>query len=134
MLAGCLAAAASSQQDATAFARNLPEAEARVAKWRDLVVPFAPRIAWVDDGKSVAFTIGEGDARRHVRVDCATGERRESADPKALATAKIDETNFRRAAMVIVLALILLGVAYLWLTKRRLDRELERDLEAKSRE
>ena len=53
---------------------------------------------------------------------------------KALATAKIDETNFRRAAMVIVLGLILLGVAYLWLTKRRLDRELEGDLEAKSHE
>ena len=35
--------------------------------------------------------------------------------------------------MVIVLALILLGVAYLWLTKRRLDRELERDLEAEPR-
>ena len=57
-----------------------------------------------------------------------------SNEAKALATAKIDETNFRRAAMVIVLALILLGVAYLWLTKRRLDRELEHDLEAKSRE
>ena len=51
-------------------------------------------------------------------------------DAKAEATAKIDETNFRRAAMVIVLALILLGVAYLWLTKRRLDLELERSLAA----
>ncbi len=56
-----------------------------------------------------------------------------SAEAKALATAKIDETDFRRAAMVIVLGLIMLGVAWLWLTKRRLDRELERDLEAQDR-
>jgi hypothetical protein len=52
----------------------------------------------------------------------------QAEDAKALATAKIDETNFRRAAMVIVLGLILLGVVWLWLTKRRLDRELEHSL------
>jgi len=43
----------------------------------------------------------------------------------ALATAKVDESIFRRQAMVIVLVLILLGVAFLFITKRRLDRELE---------
>ena len=88
-LAFGVVAAARAQDSATAFARNLPEAEARVAKWRNLVVPFARRIEWIDGGsvddvRAVAFTIGEGDARRHVRVECATGERRESADPKEL--------------------------------------------------
>ncbi len=43
----------------------------------------------------------------------------------AMATAKVDESTFRRQAMVIVLAFILLGVAFLVITKRRLDRELE---------
>jgi hypothetical protein len=43
----------------------------------------------------------------------------------ALATAKVDESIFRRQAMVIVLVFILLGVAFLFITKRRLDRELE---------
>ena len=57
-----------------------------------------------------------------------------SEEARALATAKIDETDFRRSAMVVVLGFILLGVAWLWLTKRRLDRELERDLEARSHE
>ncbi len=55
-------------------------------------------------------------------------------DAKALATAKVDESVFRREAMVVVLGFILLGVAWLWLLKRRLDRELERDLEARSHE
>ena len=44
---------------------------------------------------------------------------------KALATSKIDESVFRRGAMVIVLAFILAGIVFLVLTKRRLDRELE---------
>jgi hypothetical protein len=43
-----------------------------------------------------------------------------------LATAKIDQSVFRRQAMIIVLVLIVAGVVFLALTKRRLDRELER--------
>jgi hypothetical protein len=42
-----------------------------------------------------------------------------------MATAKIDESNFRRQAMVVVLALIALCVATLMLLKRRLDRDLK---------
>ena len=42
------------------------------------------------------------------------------------AAAKVDESVFRRQAMVIVLAFILVGVAFLFITKRRLDRELEK--------
>jgi hypothetical protein len=55
-----------------------------------------------------------------------------SADAKAKAdlaagsaNAKISESTFRRQVMVIVLVFILLGVAFLLLTKRRLDRSLE---------
>jgi dipeptidyl aminopeptidase/acylaminoacyl peptidase len=84
LLCCAVAATLGAQADANAFARDLPEAEARVAKWRDLVVPFARRIEWVDGGKAVAFSIGDGDARRYVRVDCATGERSEAADAKVL--------------------------------------------------
>ena len=84
LLCCVVAATLSAQGEVSAFARGLPEAEARVAKWRDLVVPFARRIEWVDGGKAVAFSIGDGDARRYVRVDCATGERREAADAKEL--------------------------------------------------
>ncbi len=58
--------------------------------------------------------------------------KKKSDDAGALAIAKIDESIFRREAMVIVLAFILLGVAFLALTKRRLDRELEADLAAAS--
>ncbi len=43
-----------------------------------------------------------------------------------LATSKIDQSVFRRQAMIIVLALILAVVMFLVLTKIRLDRELER--------
>jgi hypothetical protein len=47
---------------------------------------------------------------------------------KALAAAKIDQSNFRRQAMTVVLALIALCVVFLVLLKRRLDHDLERDL------
>lgn len=57
------------------------------------------------------------------------GDARAKADVAAeLATAKIDQSVFRRQAMVIVLALIVAGVVFLALTKRRLDRELERTI------
>jgi hypothetical protein len=55
-----------------------------------------------------------------------------SSDAKAkadsamtLASAKVDESNFRREAMVIVLALITVCIVFLVVIKRRLDRELE---------
>ena len=46
----------------------------------------------------------------------------ESAE--AMAAAKISESTFRRGAMVIVLVLISLCVVFLYLMKRRLDRDL----------
>jgi hypothetical protein len=62
-----------------------------------------------------------------------------SADAKAKAdlaagsaNAKIDESTFRRQVMVIVLVFILLGVAFLVLTKRRLDKGLEADAPSES--
>ncbi len=45
---------------------------------------------------------------------------------QALATAKVDESTFRREAMVVVVALIMASVLFLGLIKRQLDRELER--------
>jgi len=48
-----------------------------------------------------------------------------AGDAQALAVAKVDESSFRREAMVVVLALILVSVLFLWLIKRQLDRELE---------
>jgi len=42
-----------------------------------------------------------------------------------LANAKIDESTFRRQAMIIILALIFLNATFLYLIKRRLDRDLE---------
>ncbi len=46
-------------------------------------------------------------------------------EAEALATAKVEESTFRRQAMVIVIGLILLSVVALFLAKRRLDRDLE---------
>jgi hypothetical protein len=43
----------------------------------------------------------------------------------ALATAKIDQSVFRREAMIVVLAFIVISIVFLVFTKRRLDRELE---------
>jgi Cytochrome c3 len=51
--------------------------------------------------------------------------KKKSEEAMAMATAKVDESFFRRQAMVIVLALILASVLFLALTKRHLDRELE---------
>ena len=56
--------------------------------------------------------------------------KKKSEDAMALATAKVGESTFRRGAMVIVLFFILLGVGFLVLTKRRLDRQLEADLKS----
>ncbi len=55
----------------------------------------------------------------------STDAKTKSEAAMALATAKVDENVFRRQAMIIVLAFILLSVAFLVITKRRLDRELE---------
>ena len=46
-------------------------------------------------------------------------------DAQRLAQAKVDESVFRREAMVIVVAFIFMTVMFLVLTKRRLDKELE---------
>jgi hypothetical protein len=53
--------------------------------------------------------------------DAATKAR----DARAMATAKVDESVFRRQAMVVVLALITLCIAFLLLLKRQADRSLE---------
>jgi hypothetical protein len=53
--------------------------------------------------------------------------KKKADDAQALAIAKVDESSFRREAMVVVLALILIGVLFLSLIKRQLDRELEED-------
>ena len=51
-----------------------------------------------------------------------------SEDAQKLAAAKVDESIFRREAMIIVLGLIMLSVLFLYLTKLRLDHELEAEL------
>jgi hypothetical protein len=53
--------------------------------------------------------------------DAATQAR----DARAMATAKVDESIFRRQAMVVVLALIGLCIGFLLLLKRQADRSLE---------
>ncbi len=45
---------------------------------------------------------------------------------QAVATAKVDESDFRREAMVVVLAFIAFNAAFLYVIKRGLDRDLER--------
>ena len=46
-------------------------------------------------------------------------------EAQAMATAKVDESTFRREAMIVVLALIALCVVFLFLLKRDADRRLE---------
>ena len=58
-------------------------------------------------------------------AELSTDATTRSEAARALATAKIDESVFRREAMVVVLALILLSVLFLVLLKRHYDRELE---------
>ena len=58
-------------------------------------------------------------------ADLSADAKTKSDAAKALATAKVDESIFRREAMVVVLALILVSVLFLMLLKRQLDRELE---------
>jgi hypothetical protein len=73
--AALLAAAPAAQQAATSW----DAAGRRVAGWNDLVDRSVRGIRWLEDGRALWFTIGEGDARRYVRVDCASGERQEAA-------------------------------------------------------
>jgi hypothetical protein len=55
-----------------------------------------------------------------------SGDAKGKADAaKALATSKVDESTFRREAMVAVLALITVCIVFLVALKRRLDRDLE---------
>lgn len=58
-------------------------------------------------------------------ADLSADAKTKSDAAQALATAKVDESVFRREAMVVVLALILVSVLFLILLKRQLDRELE---------
>ena len=58
-------------------------------------------------------------------AELSTDAKTKSEAAQALATAKIDESLFRREAMVVVLGLILLSVLFLVLLKRHYDRELE---------
>jgi hypothetical protein len=51
--------------------------------------------------------------------------KKKSEDARDMAASKVDESFFRRQAMVIVLAAILVCVLFLVLLKRHLDRELE---------
>jgi hypothetical protein len=55
----------------------------------------------------------------------STDARTKADAAKTLATSKVDESTFRREAMVAVLALIVLCLVFLVGLKRRLDRELE---------
>jgi predicted CXXCH cytochrome family protein len=55
----------------------------------------------------------------------AADARTKAQEATALATSQIDESAFRRQAMIIVVALIVVAIVFLALTKRRLDRELE---------
>jgi ssDNA-binding Zn-finger/Zn-ribbon topoisomerase 1 len=48
---------------------------------------------------------------------------------KALAAAKIDQSNFRRQAMIVVLVVIAICIVFLVLLKRKLDRDLEKEQE-----
>lgn len=58
-------------------------------------------------------------------AELSSDARSKAEDAMALASAKVDESVFRREAMVVVLALICLSIAFLVIIKRRLDRELE---------
>jgi hypothetical protein len=58
-------------------------------------------------------------------AELSADARTKAAAAQALAQAKVDESIFRREAMVIVVVLIGVTVVFLSLMKRRLDRELE---------
>ena len=57
--------------------------------------------------------------------DLSTDARIKADEAQAMAIAKVDESTFRRQAMIVVLALIALSVVFLVIIKRQLDRELE---------
>jgi hypothetical protein len=59
-------------------------------------------------------------------ADLSADARKKAEDALGMATAKVDESVFRREAMVVVLGFILVGVAFLVALKRQLDRDLER--------
>ena len=64
--------------------------------------------------------------RLTVVANLASDARAKAEDALAMATAKVDESVFRREAMVIVLGFIFVSVVFLVLLKRNLDRDLER--------
>jgi predicted CXXCH cytochrome family protein len=58
--------------------------------------------------------------------DLSTDARIKAEEAQALAAAKVDESIFRREAMVVVLVLIAVSLLFLVILKRQLDRELPR--------
>jgi predicted CXXCH cytochrome family protein len=56
--------------------------------------------------------------------DLSTDARIKAEEAQALAAAKVDESIFRREAMVVVLVLIAVSLLFLVILKRQLDREL----------
>jgi hypothetical protein len=57
--------------------------------------------------------------------ELSTAARDKALEAEQMAQAKVDESVFRRGAMVIVIVFILVSVLALFLVKRRLDRDLE---------
>ncbi|MEI7743504.1 MAG: cytochrome c3 family protein [Chloroflexota bacterium] len=58
-------------------------------------------------------------------AELSADARQKAGDAQALAQSKIDESVFRREAMVIVIGLILACVVFLYMLKRKLDKELD---------
>ncbi len=57
-----------------------------------------------------------------VIAQTAGDAQKKAGDAQAIAQARLDESFFRREAMIVVVALIVANVAALWLMRRRLDR------------
>jgi hypothetical protein len=58
-------------------------------------------------------------------AELSVDAKQKAAEAEAMALAKVDESQFRRVAMVVIVALIAACVLYLVMLKRRLDRDLE---------
>jgi hypothetical protein len=58
-------------------------------------------------------------------ADLSADARKKAEDALGLATAKVDESVFRREAMVVVLGFIVISVVFLVAVKRQLDRDLD---------
>jgi hypothetical protein len=58
-------------------------------------------------------------------ADLSADARVKADEARAMAQAQVDESSFRRQAMVVVLGLIAVCIVFLVILKRRYDRELE---------